>query len=50
MVADLSSLETGLVNNVLIAIVMDHCNGIPTPTSIEAPLVIYDNYPEAKID
>ena len=29
---------------------MDHCNGLPTPTKVEAPLVIYANGYEAKRD
>ena len=42
--------QTGLICKVLEAIGMDHCNGLPTPTKVEAPLVIYANGYEAKRD
>ena len=28
---------------------MEHCNGLPTPTKVEAPIGIYDNGFEANI-
>ena len=30
--------QTGLINKVLEATGMEHCNGLPTPTKVEAPL------------
>ena len=30
--------QTGLIGKVLEATWMDHCNGLPTPTNVEAPL------------
>ena len=29
---------------------MEHCNGFPTPTKVETPLVTDENGPEAKRD
>ena len=42
--------QTGLIRNVLEATGMEHCNGLPTPTKVEAPLGIEVNGSEAKID
>ena len=41
--------QTGLILKVLGATGMEHCNGLPTPTKLEAPLEKYDNVSEAKI-
>ena len=30
--------QTGLIRKVLEATGMEHCNGLPTPTKVEAPL------------
>ena len=42
--------QTGLVSKVLEATWMDHSNGFPTPTKVEAPLGTYVNGYKAKID
>ena len=42
--------QTGLIRKVLEAIVMEYCNGLPTPTKVEAPLGTYANGSEAKRD
>ena len=40
--------QTGLIRKVLEATVMKHCNGLPTPTKVEAPLGTDENFYEAK--
>ena len=40
--------QTGLIHKFLEATGMDHCNGLPTPTKVEAPLVTDVNGSEAK--
>ena len=42
--------STGLIYKVLEATGMEHCNGLPTPTNVEAPLVTDANGFEAKRD
>ena len=42
--------QTGLIRKDLEATWMEHCNGLPTPTKVEAPLGIDVNGYEAKID
>ena len=42
--------KTGLIHNVLEATGMDHCNGFPTPTKVEAHIGTDYNGSEAKID
>ena len=42
--------QTGLIRKLLEATGMEHCNGLPTPTKIEAPLGTYANRYEAKRD
>ena len=42
--------KTGLIPKVLEATGMDRCNGLPTPTKVEAPLGKDANGSEAKID
>ena len=42
--------QTGLIRKVLEATGMEHCNGLPTPTKVEAPLGTNVNGSEAKID
>ena len=42
--------QTVLIHKVLEATGVDHCNGLPTPTKVEAHLGIYDNSSEAKRD
>ena len=42
--------QTGLIRKVLEAIGMEHCNGLPTPTKVEAPIGKDVNGSEAKID
>ena len=42
--------QTGLIQKVLEATGMEHCNGFPTPTKVEAPLGTYTNGSEAKRD
>ena len=39
---------TGLIHKVLEATGMEHCNGLSTPTKVEAPLGTYANGSEAK--
>ena len=48
MIVDFS-FQTGLILKVLEAIGMEHCNGLPTPTNIEARLGTETNVSEAKI-
>ena len=58
LVIDVKTLDDGgfhfcktvFIRKVLEATVMDHCNGFPTPTKGEAPLVTDANGYEAKID
>ena len=40
--------QTGLIHKVLESTGMEHCNGLPRPTKIEAPLVTDINGSEAK--
>ena len=40
--------QTGLIRKVLEATGTDHCNGLPTPTKVEAPLGKGANSSEAK--
>ena len=42
--------QTCLIRKVLEVTGMDHCNGLPTPTKVNAPLGTYTNDSEAKID
>ena len=42
--------QIGLIRKVLEATGMDHCNGLQTPTKVEAPLGTYENGSEAKRD
>ena len=42
--------RTGLIRKVLEATGMEHSNGLPTPTKVEAPLKTYVNGYEANID
>ena len=42
--------QTGLIRKVLEATGMDHSNGLPTPTKVEAPLGTDVNGSEAKRD
>ena len=42
--------QNGLIRKVLEATGMEHCNGFPTPTKVEAPLGTDVNGSEAKID
>ena len=42
--------QTGLIRKVLDATGMEHCNGLPTPTMIEAPLGTDANGYDAKRD
>ena len=42
--------QTGFVRKVLEARGMKHCNGLPTPTKVEAPLLTEENGYEAKRD
>ena len=42
--------QTGLIRNVLEATGVKHCNGLPTPTNLEAHTGTYDNGSEAKRD
>ena len=42
--------QTGLIRKVLEATGMEHCNGLPTPTKVYAPLGTYVNGSEAKRD
>ena len=42
--------QTGLIRKVLEATGMEDCNGLPTPTSVEAPLRTDVNGSEAKKD
>ena len=42
--------QIGLVRKVLEATGMEHCNGLPTPTKVGAPLVTDVNGSEAKRD
>ena len=42
--------QTGLIRKVLEATGMDYCNGLPTPTKVEAPFGTDANGYEAKID
>ena len=42
--------QTGLIRKVLEATGMEHSNGLPTPTKVEAPLGTYVNGSEAKRD
>ena len=44
------SFQTGLIRKVLEATGMEHCNGLPTPTKVEAPLGTDANDSEAKRD
>ena len=40
--------QTGLIHKVLEATGTEHCNGLPTPTKVEAPLGTDENGSEAK--
>ena len=42
--------QTGLIRKVLEATEMEECNGLPTPTKVEAPLGTDANGSEAKRD
>ena len=42
--------QTGLIRKVLEATGMEHYNGLPTPTKVEAPLGTEVNGSEANID
>ena len=42
--------QNGLIRKVLEATGMEHCNGLPTPTKVEAPLVKDVNGYEARRD
>ena len=42
------SCKTGFIKKVLEATGMDHCNGFPKPTNVEAPLGTDANGSEAK--
>ena len=42
--------QTGLIRKVLEATDMENCNGLPTPTKVEAPLGTDANGSKAKID
>ena len=42
--------QIGLIRKVLEATGMEHCNGLPTPTKVEAPLETDANSPESKRD
>ena len=42
--------QTGLIRKVLEATGVEHCNGLPTPTEVEAPLGTDANGSEANID
>ena len=42
--------QTGLIRKVLESTVMEHCNGLTTPTKVEAPLGTGANGSEAKRD
>ena len=42
--------QTGLIRKVLESTGMDHCNGLPTPTKVEAPIGTDANGSEAKRD
>ena len=42
--------QTGLIRKVLEATGMEDCNGLPTPTKVEAPLGTDVNDSEANID
>ena len=42
--------QTGLIRKVLEATGMEDCNGLPTPTKVEAPLGTYANGSEANRD
>ena len=42
--------QNGLIRKFLEATGMKHCNGLPTPTKVETPLVTYANGYAAKID
>ena len=42
--------QTGSIRKVLEATGMEHCNWLPTPTNVEAPLGTDANGSEAKID
>ena len=44
------SCKTGLIRKVLEATGMEHCNGLPTPTKVEAPHVTDVTGYEAKRD
>ena len=39
--------QTGLIQTVLEVTGMEHCNGLPTHTKVEAPIRIYENGSEA---
>ena len=47
MMVDFSSSQTGLIHKVLEATGMEHCNGLPKITKVEAPLGIDANVSEA---
>ena len=40
--------QTGFIRKFLETTGMDHCNGLPTPTKVEAPLLTDSNGSEAK--
>ena len=42
--------QKGLIRKVLEATGMEDCNGLPTPTKVDAPLGTYANGSEAKRD
>ena len=42
--------QTGSIRKVLEATGMEHCNGLPTPTKVEAPLETDENGYESKRD
>ena len=50
IMVDFSFFQTGLVRRVLEATGMEHYNGLPTPTKVEAPLGTDSNGSEAKKD
>ena len=50
MTVDFSFFQTGLIRKVLDATGMEHFNGFPTPTKVEAPLGTDVNGSEAKRD
>ena len=45
---DFSFVKTGFIRKFLEATGMEHCNGLPTPTKVEAPLGTHDNCSDSK--